>query len=117
MSFLNNAILAHTAWKGRLRKAITDKAKLDAAVISTDNNCDLGKWIYGDGQTLKSRKEFEDLRQLHKRFHACAGGVATDINSGRAEAATTRIERGDFSQVSREVVQAIEKLIAATGQK
>lgn len=114
MNFLNSAILAHTAWKGKLRKAIIERAKLDAVQISTDNNCDLGKWIYGEGQTLKSRKEFEELRQLHKRFHTCAGGVAADINGGRVDAATSRIEQGDFSKVSREVVQAIEKLIAIT---
>lgn len=44
-----DAINAHVLWKIRLEKYMdgTSEEKLDAKVICQDNQCKLGKWIYG----------------------------------------------------------------------
>ncbi len=71
---------AHRQWKVKLRDAIENRDKVDAATLVRDDCCALGKWIYGDGQRLSGRATFSDLIERHKRFHQVAGGVAEQIN-------------------------------------
>jgi hypothetical protein len=106
---LDAAIGAHTQWKIKLRTAINRKEQLDAATISKDNCCELGKWIYGEGrQSLGTKPEFTAMLEKHKVFHGEAGKVATAINAGKYTDASTMIS-GDspFGTASSSVVIAI----------
>lgn len=48
---------------------------LDTVAIAHDDQCDLGKRIYGDGQGCCSGyPEYGRLRDKHADFHKCAAG-------------------------------------------
>lgn len=109
---LNNAIAAHTAWKTKLRAAITRQETMDAATISMDNQCELGKWLHREGKSQCGAKpEFTALVQKHKAFHAEAGKVATLINAKKFADADKAIEgQAQFVTASAAVSVAIMAL-------
>ena len=77
---LNEAINKHTDWKIKLRAAINNKETVDAATLSRDNACELGKWLHGEGKTaFGQRPSFAKLVAAHTAFHLEAGKVATAI--------------------------------------
>ena len=56
MNFLE-MISAHVRWKQRLSTYIQDKSEpLDPTIIGRDDQCRLGKWIYGEGQSYTKAK-------------------------------------------------------------
>jgi hypothetical protein len=55
--FLDTAIMAHNQWKSRLHSAIDGGEIPDVQKVDADNQCDLGKWIYGNG------RKFQNLHQ------------------------------------------------------
>lgn len=58
------AIAAHENWKTRLGAFITGTSteSFRPEVICCDDQCDLGKWIYQDGEKIKKR--LTDLKAL-----------------------------------------------------
>lgn len=110
-SFLDSAIEAHTKWKIRLLTAVNGGEVPDRAVVSQDNQCDLGKWIYGAGaKEYGALAEFATLREEHRRFHASLGGVLDLLRAGKKEAAKEAISTGEYARASQSVVRAIGAL-------
>lgn len=107
----DKAIEAHRAWKVKLRKAIANQEKIDADTLSRDNVCPLGKWIHGaGGVTFGQHAEFGNLREMHRRFHICAGGVARKINLGGSPDLASLLDAGsEFSQISTAVITSLTK--------
>jgi methyl-accepting chemotaxis protein len=96
---------AHRQWKVKLRDAIENRDKVDAATLSRDDCCALGKWIYGDGQSLASRQSFTDLVGHHRQFHRVAGEVATLVNQRSYRAAEEALAPNTpFAAATSEVV-------------
>ena len=96
---------AHRQWKVKLRDAIENREKVDAATLVRDDCCALGKWIYGDGQRLAGRETFSELIERHKRFHQVAGGVAEKINQRQYREAEEALAPGTpFSAATSAVV-------------
>jgi methyl-accepting chemotaxis protein len=96
---------AHRQWKVKLRDAIENREKVDAATLARDDCCALGKWIHGDGQRLGAKPGFVDLIDRHKRFHTIAGGVAEKINQRQYREAEDALAPGTpFSAATSEVV-------------
>jgi methyl-accepting chemotaxis protein len=95
---------AHTEWKHRLYACINGEGeRLDAGVVSSDNRCALGEWIYGAGKRFATHAEYESLRTAHAGFHRCAGQVATLTQAGRLEAAT-QLLRSEFEAESKNTI-------------
>jgi methyl-accepting chemotaxis protein len=87
---LENAIKKHAEWKVKFRSAIATPEHMDAATISKDDCCELGKWLHGEAKTRfgKLASHGECVRK-HAAFHIEAGKVAAAINAkkfGEAEA-------------------------------
>ena len=101
----DKAIEAHRQWKVRLRKAISDRDKLDSDTICRDDQCPLGKWIHGPGGAQwGSRPSFVELMKKHAEFHRTAGSVAKQINGGHYAEAERLIGSGSqFALASNEV--------------
>ena len=96
---------AHRQWKVKLRDAIEGRSTVDAATLSRDDCCALGKWIYGDGQRLAGRSTFTELIERHQHFHRVAGGVAEQINRRQYREAEEALAPGTpFSQATSQVV-------------
>lgn len=99
---------AHRQWKVKLRDAIEGREKVDAATLSRDNCCALGKWIYGDGQRLSARPAFTQLVERHRHFHSVAGSVGELINQRRYRDAEDSLAPGTpFSSATSDVVLAL----------
>lgn len=108
----DNAIAAHVAWKTKFRTAITEKAGMDAAVMGKDNLCPLGKWLHGE-----ARAKYAHLADLstciaaHAAFHREAGRIASLINDGQYDAATSGLDIGSaYAQASMNTTVALTKL-------
>jgi len=46
---------------------------LDPAVVSRNNQCELGKWLAGPGMAYASRPSIAAVKSSHTQFHAQAG--------------------------------------------
>lgn len=108
----DDAISAHTKWKIRLRTYIDGAGeKIDATKASMDDQCDLGKWIYGEGAKYKSLEDYQKLRASHAQMHKCVGQVVAKAESGKkAEAEALIGPGGTFSKLSQETVNAIMRM-------
>lgn len=104
----DDAVAAHVKWKTRLRMFINGGAeKLDSAVVSKDNVCDLGKWIYGEAAQYKNNPSYGTLRTEHANFHRCAADVVKKMEAGDKAGADKLLEAGDFAGASTRTVSAI----------
>jgi Chemoreceptor zinc-binding domain len=87
---LKQVLDAHTAWKTRLIKIIegTSYETPNIAVVSQDNQCFLGKWLYSEGKALYGHlPEYESVRKVHAEFHLYAGEVLEQHRLGYDEVA------------------------------
>jgi hypothetical protein len=88
---LDKAIAAHAAWKARLRKTATTGI-CDITNTKADNQCDLGKWLYGTELSAQEKQSphYRTVKQLHADFHKEVARIidlATSGQKGAAEAA------------------------------
>jgi methyl-accepting chemotaxis protein len=111
---LDQAIQAHSSWKIKFRTAITKQETMDAATISKDNCCDLGKWLHGDGKLeFGALASHADCVAKHAMFHTEAGKVATLINAKRYSDAQRMIDADTpYAKASLAVAGAIMQLKA-----
>lgn len=59
---------------------------LDIGMLSQDNVCAIGKWLYGEGKTLYGHlPEYETARQVHAELHLCAGEVLAQHQMGNQD--------------------------------
>ena len=109
------ADLWHQQWKHRLRTAVADRETLDPVAIVSDDRCQLGQWLYAEGQRkYGDRPEFQELLVNHREFHMLAGAIAEIINDGQYELATAYLSNDtQFASASQEVSQAIRCLEVA----
>jgi methyl-accepting chemotaxis protein len=102
------AIEVHQEWKVRLQAVIESRSQetLDPNVVCRDDQCELGRWIHGEGgRQFDDEPQFADLRRKHAYFHACAGRVVLLAQSGHKDRAIAEISPGgDFAQASWEVI-------------
>jgi len=117
-----SAIDAHLKWKVRLESYIngTSTEQLSVAVVSRDDQCPLGKWIYDKGGEKYGFSEtFFDMKAHHAHFHRCAGGVLTAAQAGDKATATTLLHGGDYLKASERVKMLLARMfmIASDGKE
>jgi len=111
---LNQALDAHLAWYTRLESVIEGKSgeALDVSIVSQDNCCALGKWIYGPArQNFAHLPDWELLRLAHAHFHLCAGEVLKAHQKGDQVAAINLL-RGPLLHASQKNRDALVRLFA-----
>lgn len=110
MNFLD-AINAHVMWKLRLQRYLDGESEenLDPDHICKDNQCVLGKWIYGNMGRYEKSPVFVDVREKHAEFHLTAAEIVRLINANQKQDAE-RLLRGDYSKLSRRLQSLIRHL-------
>jgi hypothetical protein len=102
------AITAHNRWKKRLRDAIAGQdIAFDIDKAGTDNNCDFGKWIYGDSLTveIKQSEYYKKVKELHAEFHKLVKKVVELVQAGKKDEAEKMLSiAGDYSKVSSKLI-------------
>ncbi|MBI4911364.1 MAG: CZB domain-containing protein [Acidobacteria bacterium] len=112
------AVSSHQRWKVLLASMVqgNSKERLDPALLSREDQCDLGKWILGAGaKECGTRPEFAALKDAHARFHRAAGEVARKAQGGD-QAGAQQLLDGDFFALSSHVILAITRLRKACGK-
>lgn len=107
------AIEAHVRWKVRLENYIdgTSTEKLDAEVVGMDNQCPLGKWIYGaGGDKYNANPLFQEIREIHANFHKCSAGIMRQSNAGDKEGAAEALRRGEHFKLSQRIEVKLARL-------
>jgi methyl-accepting chemotaxis protein len=108
----DQAITCHVAWKQKLSRYIAKPDQtLKSTEIASDHNCDLGKWIYGEGARFSNLPEFASLKSEHAHFHAAAASVVARADRGQQVSEELALgARSDFAQASNSVVSSLMAL-------
>ena len=107
------AIEAHVRWKIRLESYIagTSDEELDANEVCRDDQCLLGKWIYGaGGEKYSDLPKFQFIKETHANFHRCAGDVVRMVDDGDIEGAQKYLFQGDYSTYSHKIKSELARL-------
>lgn len=114
---LSQAVEKHTEWKVKFRSTISKHETLDAATISKDNCCELGKWLHGEGKAkFGGLTSHAQCVSKHAAFHVEAGKVAKTINDKKYTEAEAMLGVGTpFATASSEMGTAIIKLKKESG--
>ena len=109
---LNSAIRKHAEWKYKFRNANSTNETLDAAAISRDDNCELGKWLHGEAKGLYgTHSAYAQCVSAHATFHVEAGKVAAMVNSKMNDEVERMIGLGSvFTAASKTVAVALVEL-------
>ena len=102
------AIEAHQKWKVRLLAVIEGDSSegLSVEVIGRDDQCALGKWIYGvGGARFSAVSQFGELKRNHAFFHTCAAGVLEKAQEGQKDAALQALKQGAYARASQDVIR------------
>jgi hypothetical protein len=79
--------------------------------VSQDSNCELGRWLKGEGRKFAAIPEFAKLVTDHARFHAAAGEIIRKADSGQSVVDDVALGgRSEYASVSNAVVSALMKL-------
>jgi len=112
---LVHAIDAHMLWRVRFRSALARGQTLDVSTISADDQCEVGRWLKGQGKIeCGTNAAYAKLVEQHRDFHRCAGAVAAAITHGSKPEAE-RLLAVDFKAVSMLTVAAIAALKKTMG--
>jgi methyl-accepting chemotaxis protein len=106
------SIAAHENWLTRLETYTAGHScdHLDPSDVASDCKCDLGKWIYSDGEKhLGQYAAFQDLKATHKMFHFKASSIVSLTQAGRKEAAEKELA-GDIQKMSLKIRKRLEDL-------
>lgn len=80
---IDDVIRAHAAWKAKLSNYLANPDRsLNARDIGSDNKCELGRWIYGEGSRHANLPEFATLKQEHAHFHTAAACIVARVDRG-----------------------------------
>lgn len=111
------AIEAHLNWKRELIESLNG-SRGNALVPWHAGNpsiCVLGKWIDDAGtRRYGDLSSFEDLREVHRRFHALARQVI-ELRLAKDMEAAQALLRTDFEQASSQIVQRLRHLAKLFG--
>ena len=104
----------HIAWKNNWFQALKDKNQDAQNVerISSDCNCQVGKWIYSEGKEYEAMDEYKGLQSVHADFHQCAGKAVELYVAGKVFDAVA-LTKGELRKLSKDVSMALLKLYDA----
>ncbi|HYA61846.1 MAG TPA: cache domain-containing protein [Candidatus Sulfotelmatobacter sp.] len=76
---------AHRSWRLKLRGFLDGRENLAAGRLSSHRDCDLGKWLYGDGAGAYHHiPEFQQLQKRHEEMHSKVRRVVELKDAGKA---------------------------------
>gem|GEM_PF-2316063 len=61
--------LAHISWRLALRGFLRGESTIDKGQIVSHRECDLGKWMYGEGNQYSGIAQFKQLENVHEIMH------------------------------------------------
>ena len=112
---IDHAMQAHVNWKTRLKEYCSSKRteNLDPNMIGKDNQCELGKWIQGEGNSeYGTLPDFAELKTTHAMFHRSASEIVRLANSNNIPEAQRRLgdPESDFRKKTTQVIGILMRI-------
>jgi methyl-accepting chemotaxis protein len=106
------AVIVHHQWKTRLRAFMRGSGEvLDPAKIEQDCNCELGKWLYGDGTVYCNEPEYKEVLACHAEFHRHAAEIVRQVKAADMVTAAKLLEAGSkYSWASNSTILGLTAL-------
>ena len=111
---LQDAIQAHERWNALLADEIRGGGEgLHAETVRKDDQCPLGRWLYGSGRdAVGDPAAWELIRDIHARFHLDAVTVLLLARTGRRSEAVQAMEEGaPFGKWSATLLAALRDFL------
>ncbi len=106
----------HLAWVARLERMLAGAETIDAATLSDDTACALGRWYHrSDDAAYRQTTAWLDLGRAHASVHRAVKACVTAHNSRRdaaAQASLAEVRTGSSSVVR--LLDELERRIAST---
>lgn len=108
---IDKALVAHGAWKLRLKSAIgTGNTDIQVSQVQTDNHCEFGKWFYRLPVPVRTTELGLKVQDLHARFHVEAALVLDLALKGRREEAVQAIALGSrYATISGQLALSLSQ--------
>ncbi len=110
MDKIGKAIVAHSHWKQHLKKAIdTGESEFSVDTVQSPHLCEFGTWL--DSEEGKSLPNYDEIYELHQKFHLEAARILNLALKGHSNDAETLLAFGsDFSKTSAKLVNKLSEL-------
>ncbi len=100
---------AHMQWRSRLEMVLNGKQALRPEEVTSDRDCEFGKWYHGVGsQALSGRPHFAAVGEQHARVHQYARQVVELVKQGRKEDAAALMR--EFELTREAFFKALDEL-------
>ena len=107
---IEEALMAHSAWRKRFRDYLNGKASFDLASAGDGHQCQFGKWLDKEGYRLMPEKRHTEIRDAHDEFHRVAAGIIQKIKEKRFSDAHADIAaEGALNQASARLTELLVK--------
>lgn len=117
ITVLNAAIRAHADWKTKLNRYINGEISLDAAVVSRNDQCLLGKWLNSEGKGYLETGKYTEVFDLHAKFHKIAGDIVEKFKEGNADYIKKAMtDGGEYSRISCQLMLLLNEAISSCSE-
>jgi hypothetical protein len=107
------AIRTRTNWRLQLPTHCHGSLKeaIEIQTIEKDNDCELGKWLYGEGRKYVSDSMLGELIRAHAAFHRSAAAIAAMAQSGKQKEAEALLNSSEsqYAKLSLQMVGILMK--------
>lgn len=112
MKIFDDLIVAHVQWRihlGQCVDGLRNDGRFVSDVVSKDNICVTGKWLFGEGLAYQTLPQYQHLVKVHADVHRCAADAVGLVEVGNFAEAKVLLQTG-FTDASRNTVLAIVAL-------
>lgn len=107
----------HTEWKMKLKNYFKTGEGLSQAQAKSERDCELGKWLYGDGlKKYASIAEMHKLEAAHKAMHMSVRAAIVAKDANNMTAANAELDKvGRYSEEINRLLTSIEAQVKKIG--
>lgn len=106
---------AHLKWLGRLENVIRGRSMLSPGEVTSEHECDFGKWCDKSGQNLYGKNEtFQKLGVAHAAVHRLAREIVTMVADGQTTQAKAAMDH--FDETREHLFDWLDRLYLETRQ-
>jgi len=106
---IDKAILNHTKWKKRLKRAIKHGyLNVPVAVIRDPRACKFGRFLRDSHSDDTFFRHYQEVVEIHSKFHEKAAEVAVLAIDGKTEEAMNEMKpNSDYDILSMQLINAL----------
>lgn len=110
------AKIKHSTWKVRLRDFLDGKGGLTKEQATSHKDCDLGKWMYGEGLAKYAGvPEMKSLEKEHETLHRTIKTIVDLKSTGKAKEAEAEFLK--IEPISKKIVALLDAVNDAVQKK